>query len=641
MRFLFISLAIFSFAEDIPMKHAPCGSWKSPITAESIASAAIHFSEVRISDGVVYWLERRPLEQGRTALMAWSEEDGEREVLPREYNLRTRVHEYGGGALLVDQERIFFIHDNDRQIYRFEGGKVDKITAEKNSRFADMSVKNGRLFCVLEEHGEKTVNSIAEIGLSDGSVRKIAAGADFYSSPRISPDGKRLAYVSWNLPNMPWDGSELWTLDLETGKKTLVAGGPSESVSDPCWSPSGKLHYVSDASGWWNLYSEDKHESICPKDAEFTLPQWIFGRRLFGFVESGIFTSWLEGGFSRFGLLQGGALHSISLPYTSVSDLSVEKRKAAGIGSSPEASASVFLYDLDTGKKTVIKTSRSSLPQGFVSKPQAVAFPSKGGRLAHAFYYPPTHPDLQPMPGEKPPLLIHSHGGPTAFDPPCFSANALYWTSRGVAYATVNYGGSTGYGRAYRDLLKGQWGIVDIEDCTEAARYLVSQGLADPERIAIEGGSSGGYTTLEALSQSETFQVGADHFGVSDLERLALDTHKFESRYLDQLVGAYPEERDLYIQRSPLSHADRIKSPVIIFQGEEDAIVPPSQSEAIYQSLLERGIPTAYLLYPGEQHGFRKAENIRRTYEAQLYFFSKVLGFPLNEKIEPVDIKNL
>jgi dipeptidyl aminopeptidase/acylaminoacyl peptidase len=639
---LFFLFICTFFAEAAPMNTAPYGSWTSPITAEAIASGAIQFSEIHLSHGTVYWLERRPTEKGRTALMSWSEEEGERELLPKEYNLRSRVHEYGGGALLVDASRIFFVNDSDQQVYRFEKQKIDRITSRSNARFADGSASGSFLFYVMEEHGSQTVNSIVKIDLTDKTIVTIASGRDFYSNPRVSRDGRLLTYLCWDHPNMPWDGTELWTLDLKTGEKQLVAGGPTESVADPSWSPSDRLHYISDRTGWWNLYAQGDSASLYAMTAEFAQPQWTFGQSLYGFDKEKIACSFIVNGYSKFGaILSDQTLRSIDLPYSSIIEVSIQGGRAALIASSPEEPYSILLFDLKTGHDKIVKRSSPSFPNGFLSKPQFLSFPSKNGRTAFAFYYPPANPHFQATKGEKPPLLVHSHGGPTAYDPPCFRSNALYWTSRGFAFMTVNFGGSTGYGRAYRDLLKGQWGVVDIEDCTEAALYCVKQGLADPNRLGIEGGSSGGYTTLEALSSSRTFHVGADYFGVSDLERLALDTHKFESHYLDQLIGPYPEEKALYDTRSPIDHADRIQSPVIIFQGDEDPIVPPSQSEEIYQSLVERKIPTAYLLFQGEQHGFRKAENIQRSLEAQLYFFSKILGFPLDEKIPPVEINNL
>lgn len=573
--------------------------------------------------------------------MAWEEGEGEKEVLPKEYNLRSRVHEYGGGAFFINGNQIYFVNDSDQQVYRFENGRVDQISKEPKARFADGCASGSFLYYVSEEHGEKTVNSIVRIDPSNHNIEKVAFGFDFYSNPRVSPDGRLLAYICWNHPNMPWDGTELWTLDLQTGEKNLIAGGISESIADPSWSPSNRLHYVSDRSGWWNLYAEGDDESLYGVEAEFTLPQWSLGRSLYGFDHDKIACSFIANGYSSFGtIFPDRTVQPIDLPYSSATYVDVQNGEMAIIASSPEEPYSILVYNLKNGQEKIIKRSRASFPSGFLSNPQALSFSSQGGRIAHAFYFPPTNPYFQPLEGEKPPLLIHCHGGPTAYDPPCFSSNALYWTSRGFAYMTVNYGGSTGYGRPYRDLLKGAWGIVDIEDCTQAALYAVKQGLADPNRLGIEGGSSGGYTTLEALCKSHTFHVGADHFGVSDLERLALDTHKFESHYLEQLVGPYPEKKSLYKERSPIYHPERLSSPVIIFQGDEDAIVPPSQSEEIYQSLLKRKIPTTYLLFKGEQHGFRKSETIQRVLEAELYFFSKILGFPLSETPPPIVIQN-
>lgn len=619
------------------MKTAPCGSWESPITAEMAASGTLQFSEIHLHQGKVYWLERRPQEKGRTTLLSWSKSEGEKELLPKEYNIRTRVHEYGGGALLVDAGRIFFVNDSDQQVYRLMGGKVDKITARELARFADGAIHpiDSSLFYVMEDHGKEVANSIVRIDPASKEIKTIASGHDFYSNPRVSPDGHFLAYLSWDHPNMPWDGTELWIHDLKTGEKRRIAGGPSESIVDPQWSPDGRLHYVSDRSNWWNLYEQGDPHSLCPLDAEFAFPQWIFGRSLYGFSKDGILSSFVKDGSQRFGkILPDRTIEPIELPYTSCGYVSIENSQMAILASSSKEFPSVILWQ--PGKTEIIKRCRSDfIDPAFFSQPQTLVFPTPGGQ-SYGFYYPPANPHFRALDGEKPPLLVHVHGGPTAHDSPFLSPLILYWTSRGFGYLTVNYGGSTGYGRSYRERLKGQWGVVDVEDCAHGALYCIRQKMSDPTRVAIEGGSSGGLTTLASLAFHHVFQVGADHFGVTDMERLALDTHKFESRYLDQIVGPYPEKKALYHERSPVYYADRIKRPVIIFQGDEDAIVPPSQSETMYKSLRERKIPTAYLLFKGEQHGFRKAENIRRALDAQLFFFSKILGFPLSESIEPV-----
>jgi len=647
-KLFFISLVsiIFVGCLGISMKkHEIYGSWKSPISATMIAQGALRFSEITALDQTIYWLEGRPEEQGRVVLMSWSKHAGEKELLPKEYSVRTKVHEYGGGALLVTKQHIYFVNNKDQQIYCLNNDNtITKITSRPTARFADgcQSSLDSSLFYVMEEHDKEVVNSMVKIDLQTGTIQTVASGNDFYSHPRISPDGTKLAYITWNHPNLPWDETELWCLDIATGIKTLVAGGVQQSVTDPKWSPDGQLYYVSDCSNWWNIYCAKDHKLIWAIDAEFTLPQWAFGRSLIGFSGDTLVCSYIQNGVSTFAkIAHNGTITPIDLPYTDVKGISVQNNLMAMIAGSPAESDSIIAYDLTTHTTTVIKRSNSlAIDKTFIPTPITLAFPTTHG-TAHAFYYPPCNPHYAGTYGEKPPLIVYSHGGPTGHVAPRLSLDIVYWTSRGFAIVDVNYGGSTGYGRKYRDLLKGQWGVIDVDDCTNAALYCVQQGLADPQRLTIKGGSAGGFTTLAALAKSDTFKAGANYYGVADLERLASDTHKFEARYLDKLIGPYPETKNLYIERSPINNINNITSPVIIFQGDEDAVVPPSQSEAIYKSLVERNIATAYLLYKGEQHGFRKAENIIRSLEAQLYFFAKVLGFPLHDDIEPVEILNL
>lgn len=641
LLFIFLSTC---YAED-SMKQSPYGSWRSPITAQKIATGMIRFSEVTLYEKKLYWLEARPAEEGRVALVSWTPQDGEKELLPKEYNVRTRVHEYGGGALLVTKQNVYFINDKDQQIYCLDSdGNVEKITSRKNSRFADgcMHPKNFSLYYVMEEHGEKTINSIVHIDPQERTVQTVLSGYDFYSNPRISPDGRFLAYISWNLPNMPWDGTELWVLDLKTGERRLVAGGPSISIADPKWALNGTLYYVSDLSGWWNIYNEKNEKPFWTVEGECTLPQWCFGSSLIGFSHDEIICSYVKKGGSDFARISSSEISTpIHLSYTSVKSVTVEDDQMAMIAASLDKPYEIVLLDLKSEKKTIVKRSCSdAIAPDFIARPLSVVFPTTNGE-GHGFYYPPTHPEFLGLPKEKPPLIVLAHGGPTSHVSPCFSPEIFYWTSRGFAVIDVNYGGSTGYGRMYREKLKGAWGVVDVDDCINAALYCVKEGLADPNRLAMAGGSAGGFTTLAALAFKKVFQAGIDYFGLSDLERFVLDTHKFESRYLDKLVGPYPEKKTLYQERSPLFHIEKISAPILILQGDEDAIVPPSQSEEMYQSLKSRGIPTAYLLFKGEQHGFRKAENIARALEAELYFFSKIFQFPLDEKIESIFIENL
>ncbi len=630
---------------NVSPKAMPYGSWPSPITAHTVAADAIQFNDIQIAEETLFWLEGRPVEGGRNALMSWNERQGEKELLPKEYNVRTRVHEYGGGALLIGASGIYFINDHDQQIHCLQpNGTIRKITSVEKGRFADGCEHPSKpsLFYVMEEHGDQVINSIVQVDRDSGEIKLLASGHDFYSSPRLSPDGRLLAYITWDHPNMPWDGTELWTLDLQSGEHRLIAGGPSESIANPQWSTDGELYFLSDRTNWWNLYRAGENKPLWAVEGELSYPQWTFGMSWYGFSKRGIFCSYAQKGSNLFAhIMKKGSAETVELPFTFVKYLSVGKDKVAMLASSPRLPTSVILYDLTSGKATIVKGSRTNLPdEAYLSQPLALEFPTTDGRTAHAFYYPPCNPKYCGMPGEMPPLLVESHGGPTAHKAPGFYADFLYWTSRGFAVVQVNYGGSSGYGREYRDRLKGQWGIVDVDDCTNAALYCAEHGLADRNRLAIEGGSSGGYTTLAALAFRDVFKVGADYFGVSDLERLTLDTHKFESRYLDQLVGLYPQEKAVYLERSPIYSSDRISCPVIIFQGSEDAIVPPSQSQLMYESLRTRNIPTAYFLYQGEQHGFRKAETIQSCLEAQLYFFSKILGFSLSDDIEPIAIDN-
>ncbi len=585
---------------------APYGTWDSPITAKEVAAGGVGFKEIQIRKGTIYWVEGRPLEGGRSTLMSWNEEQGERDLLERKYNVRSRVHEYGGGALLVGKEQIYFVNDSDQQIYRLDGSPV---TARKNARFADgCEHPDGSLYYVMEEHVQSVVNTIAHI--RDGVVEVVASGHDFYANPRVSPDGSKLAYICWDFPNMPWDGTFLVVRDLATGEEKTVAGGTVESICDPQWSADGRLYYVSDRTNWWNLYVDGK--PVWPVEGELAFPLWVFGDSWVALTSSGLFCTYAKQGMNEF--------NKVQLPYTAVKSLKCEGDQIAMIAASEQKPFSIVLYK--EGEAKVIKQSRAAPDPAYVATATAIAYPTENDRTAYGFYYPPTNPKFVGMPGEKPPLIVYCHGGPTAHDPPSLNMRTLFWTSRGYAVVSVNYGGSSGYGREYRNRLNGQWGVVDVDDAVYAARYLVEQGLADPQRLAIEGGSAGGFTTLAALAFRDVFSMGADYFGVSDLEMLELDTHKFEAKYSDHLVGPYPERRDLYIARSPIHHVKNITKPVIIFQGAEDAIVPPQQSQVMYDSLKERGIRTEYYLFPGEQHGFRKAENIQRCLELQLEFFN-------------------
>ncbi len=634
-------LSCFAIMMNLAANEAPYGSWKSSITAEMIASSGVRPTKGEEINGAVIFSEFRPMEKGRTAIVRFQNGKFE-DLLSSEYNARTTVHEYGGGSYLVDGDTIYFSNFSDQQVYRRgPDGQIVQLTHEKEARFADGCKSGDLLFYVMEKNGENSLVAIE----ANGKMKVIAAGADFYRAPRVSPDGKKLAYYAWNHPNMPWDGGELCVAELKEdgtlGKSEVVAGSTDESICAHAWGPDGKLYYSSDFSGWWNLYCEKK--PLYPMEAEIGFPQWVFAETPFDFWgKDRIVLVFTKNGEDHLAVLEAGELKEISVPFKAMGNLKVCKDHLYFIGSSPKIPFSLIKFNLKTNEWDAIQQS-GQLPVSsrYISEPKPIEFPTDGGVTAHALYYPPQNPGYCAPCKELPPLLVLSHGGPTAHVKPGFNLAIQYWTSRGFAVVDVNYGGSSGYGRPYRQRLDGAWGIVDVNDCTNAALFCAKNGLADPERLCIAGGSAGGYTTLACLAFKDVFKAGISFYGVSDLEALVKDTHKFESRYLDRLVGPYPEAKQIYIERSPIHAVDKICCPILLLQGDEDKIVPPAQSEMMYQSLLERGIPTAYLLFKNEQHGFRQAKNIQRALEAQLYFFSKIFDFELADQVEPIEIANL
>lgn len=639
---------------------APYGSWKSPITPDLIVGKTIGLGQIALDGEDIYWIESRPAEAGRNALVRWRNGAVE-EVVPAPFNVRTRVHEYGGGAYLVHQGTIYFSNFRDQRLYCLAGsGEPTPITPEANARLryadATMDARRNRLICVREDHtadGREPSNTIVAVNCEGDPVggQVLVAGNDFYAAPRLSPDGTRLAWLTWNHPNMPWDGTELWLADVRAdgslANQRRIAGGPRESIFQPEWSPDGVLHFVSDRTGWWNLYRwrSGMAEPLHPMEAEFGEPQWVFGASIYAFARpSLIVCSYTQRGVDHLAVLHTatGELREITLPYTTLGSVRANASCVVFNAGAPAEFGAIVRFDLDTQTFTMLKRSSDlTIDPGYISIAQAIEFPTENGLTAHAFFYPPRNRDYRAPDGERPPLLVMSHGGPTSATSNALSLKIQFWTSRGIAVLDVNYGGSTGYGRAYRERLNGQWGVVDVDDCVNGARYLAAHGWVDGNRMMITGGSAGGYTTLCALTFRDVFKAGASHFGVSDAEALAKDTHKFESRYLDNLIGPYPARRDLYVQRSPIHFAHQISAPIILLQGLDDPIVPPNQSEAMFIAVRNKGLPTAYVTFEGEQHGFRKAENIKRALEAELYFYSKVFGFELADQIEPIAIENL
>lgn len=643
-------------------KIAPYGSWKSPITSDLIVKESIGLGQVKMDGDDIYWIEMRPSEGGRQVVVRRTTADQNIDVSPREFNARTRVHEYGGGDYVARDATVYFSNFADQQLYKQSAESAPRIISQESVdsrvRYADPVVddRRDRIICVREDHrskGREAVNELVAIPITgSGETKVLISGNDFYSSPRISPDGSRLAWLAWNHPNMPWDGCELWIGEFDDDgpivDQRLIAGGPRESIFQPEWSPDGVLYFVSDRTGWSNIHRASEHgsvENICEMEAEFGVPQWIFGLSTFAFESAEkIVCTFAERGVWRLGLIDTRTrrLERIEVAYTDVGYLCAARGRAVFRAGSPSEPFAIVEMDLANRQAKILqRANKIQIDPGYVSEPQSIEFPTENGLTAHGFFYRPKNCDFHGPANEKPPLLVKSHGGPTSAAVGSLQLGIQYWTSRGVAVLDVNYGGSTGYGRDYRERLNGAWGIVDVDDCVNGAKFLAARGEVDGDRLMIDGGSAGGYTTLCALTFRDDFKAGASHYGVSDLEALELDTHKFESRYSDTLIGPYPERRDLYIERSPINFTDRLSCPVIFFQGLEDKVVPPNQAEMMVEALRKKGMPVAYVAFEGEQHGFRRAENIRRSLDGELYFYSRVFGFELAEEVEPVPIENL
>jgi dipeptidyl aminopeptidase/acylaminoacyl peptidase len=637
---------------------APYGSWKSPIAAGPFPGiSALTGVPVRFDGDDLYWNEMRPHEGGRYVLMRRTKARQTSDVTPPHFNCRTRAHEYGGGAFVVDSGEIYFSHFADGRVYfQTPNTEPKPLTPEAPMYYADFSVDRPRrrLICVREDHtprGREAVNSLVAIPLAGGAATVLVSGNDFYSNPRLSPDGRRLAWLTWNHPRLPWDGTELWVGDINPdgtlGRTQQVAGGPDESLFQPEWSPDGELYFVSDRSDWWNLYRwrAGQVEAVCPLEAEFGRPQWIFGFRTYAFESAErILCAYNQRGAWTLARLntRTGQLEPLELPFTYFQSIATTAGRAAFNAASPTTHPCVAVVDLATGKvETARRLVRVDIDPGYLSVPRAVEFPTEGGLTAHAWFYPPQNKDYAAPGREKPPLIVQSHGGPTGQSLNVLDFAIQFWTSRGFAFLDVNYGGSSGYGRAFRRRLYGAWGVMDMDDCCNAARHLAKLKEVDAKRMAITGGSAGGYTTLCALTFRDTFAAGGSHFGISDLEVFVRDTHKFEARYLDELVGPYPARQDLYHDRSPLHFLKQLNRPMILFQGLDDKIVPPNQAELMFAAVKAKGLPVAYLPFAGEQHGFRRTENIKRALEGELYFYSRIFAFELADPVEPVKIENL
>lgn len=625
---------------------APYGTWTSPLTAQAVAAAALRLGQIVIENEDIYWVEGRPEEGGRNVVVRRTEDGRIAEMTPAATNVRTRVHEYGGAAYTVSGGTIYYSEFGDQRLYRLEpGGTPQPLTVPGDCFYADASVDlpRRRLVCVREDHRQndrEAVTTLVSVPLegppTTGQV--IVSGHDFYSTPRFSPDGSHLAWLAWRHPQMPWDGTELWVGDIAADGRiegmACVAGGDEEAIFQPGWSQEGALYFVSDRTGWWNLYRmrDGRPEALHPTAAEFGRPQWQLGTSTWACADA----SRLVAACARRGRWRLVTVDPSTSTLTPVpTDLEPGESVAATrthailVAGSPLVPDAVLRVDLATGAAETIRAAATTcVDSAYLSEPEAIEFPTDEGLTAHAFYYPPTNRDFAAPADERPPLVVVAHGGPTAAASARLNLELQYFTSRGFAVADVNYGGSAGHGRDYRRRLRGRWGVVDVADCLNAARHLAAHGKADPDRLVIRGRSAGGYTTLAALTfHPGVFKAGASYYGVADLERLARDTHKFESRYLDSLIGPYPAQRDLYRARSPIAHVDRLSCALILYQGLEDRVVPPDQARMMADAVRAKGLPVALLTFEGEQHGFRRAETIVRCLETELFFYGAVFGF--------------
>jgi dipeptidyl aminopeptidase/acylaminoacyl peptidase len=655
----FAGAIVSAHAGPAPVRAA-YGSWVSPLSAEALSSGRVSFGDLRSVNGRLYWTETVPAEGGAFALFGMDGSAAASRVSPQGTNVRTRVHEYGGAPYVVVGDTAYYSQFTDQRLYALKPGGSAVPLTPAGYRYADCTPlpgdgkASGALICVREDHTNpaQVRNALVRVPLPGGGAGDVLyADSDFVAYPRLSPDGHSLAFISWSHPHMPWDATELKVARL-TGHgleaPVTVAGGAAESVLEPQWDADGTLYFISDRSGYWNLYALRAAGvyAVWPRAAEFAGPLWQFGQANYALLGNGrAVLRFGERGLDRLAVvdLRRGTGRVLDLPYVEYTQLArVDEGHVAVVANSAHAPQTIVVIDVGSGSaRTLHSAGPALLAPSAVSVATPIDFASAHGRIAHAFYYPPLNPAFEAPPGSLPPLLTLVHGGPTSQASPAYSSRIQFWTSRGFAVVDVNYGGSSGYGRAYRQELNGNWGVVDVEDVIAAARYLGLTGRCDPARTAISGGSAGGYTVLAALSTSDVFRAGADYYGISDMTALARDTHKFESRYLDSLIGPLPQAKSVYDSRSPLNHLDGFKVPLIVFQGADDPIVPPNQSALIVEALRARGVPLAYLLYPGETHGFRKPENVIRSLQSELSFYGRVFGFTPADQLPPLTIEHL
>ena len=643
------------------MPTLPHGSWPTPITSELVVRAAVRLGEVCVDGEDVWWSESRPSEAGRSAIVRRSADGTTTDVLPPPWNARTRVHEYGGGSWTVSGGVLWFTHFPDQRLYRLAPGDDAPVAVTPEPavpagvRHADFApLPDGSVLAVRETHAASgsaadVVNEIVRVE-PDGTTAVLVSGPDFVSDPRPEADGPAMAFLRWDHPDMPWDAAQLVVRDGGGGEH-VIAGGDGESVVQPVLGKDAALWWLGDRTDVWSLYRRRPHgevELVLDVGSDIAGPQWVFGQSRYALLDDGrVVLAYGREGADRLAVLEpGGDLRELDLPYAAYAQVRAQGTSVVCVAGGPDAEPVVLRVDVDGGAAEVLRPARDlGLDPAWFSRPEHVTFPTPdagtGISEAHALVYPPANPEATAPEGDLPPLLVVVHGGPTSAARAVLELGIQYWTSRGFCVADVDYRGSTGYGRRYREALKGRWGLVDLDDVIACARHLAGTGRVDPARMAIRGGSAGGYTTLAALSMRPgTFTAGASHFGVADLGALAEETHKFESRYLDGLVAPWPEGRAVYDERSPINHVDALDTPLAVFQGDEDEVVPPDQAEMIVAALRRKGVPHAYLLFAGEQHGFRKAENIRAALDGELSFYAQVWGFelPAGEGIIPIAV---
>ncbi len=641
----------------------PYGGWESKLSANLLASRGKRFGQMQLDNGALYWLEVRASEQGRGVIVKSSNGKLE-EVLPKDISVRSRVHEYGGGDFIVRDDVIYFSNAKDDRIYKFKDGSLKALTPiceSINDRFADFDLHpNGQcLVAVRERHTEdnQVINDLVSIAVSSENQQQVTllhTGYDFYSYPRFEPNGERLCWTCWEQPDMPWDSTELWVADWQNNKIAaahIVTGGNGDSIFQPSWDQNGNLHYVSNTSGWANLYVHINGvlNALTPIDRDFAMPQWIFAQGSYVIQKNNnnagdIYALYFENGEQNLCHIDEntGHIEPVDLPFSHFEgQLLVDDHYLYFCAASPTVELAMYRYHLQSKKlDKLTQLANFVLPEKQISVAEGIHFNSND-KHCHAFFYKPVNSEFDAPKNTLPPLIVISHGGPTGATNNALSAEIQFWTNRGFAVVDVNYSGSTGFGKKYQQRLNGNWGIYDVEDCIAATEFLVAENKVDKNKLLIRGGSAGGYTTLCALTFHDIFTAGMSRYGVSDLEALANECHKFEGRYTDNMVGPLPQSLDIYKQRSPIYHTDKLSCPILLLQGSDDKVVPPNQSQMLADALDEKRIPHAYLLFEGEGHGFRQAETIIKAFNTELYFYQKILGIIQSSDKEEVEIKHL